>query len=346
MKRGLILTLFIFAAFIVISKSAMSQEDYHVIIEDTATEHADKVYDDDNVKALKARPMSYTDGYHTYINDKTRVVLSDIDNIMVDSIFYRINDGAERKYTEPFFITEEGNHVIYYYGVDRMGNREGMKTLNIIVDKTPPETMLTITASFAAQGNQVYASNNFAYSYTINSRDAISGVSSVTYSANGEDHKPYLKPFVINSTTPVTMDIISTDRVGNSTTNYTTRFLDDTGAVIAENVKILIDNTPPTVKITPDREFFVKDNMNVASREYRFTITADDRESGVKGIYYRLDGKGEFVLYTGEIQFFTNGLHSIEAIARDGVGNTSTIERLDFYVDTIPSETNIRLMNQ
>jgi hypothetical protein len=345
MKRGSILTLFIFLAFIVIASSARSQEGSHVIMEDTATEHAGKVYDDDNVKVLKEKPITYTDGYQTYINDKVAIQLRDMDNIQEDVVFYRINDGAEQRYTEPFFIKEEGSHVVYYYAVDKMGNKEGVKALNVIVDMTPPETVLTITASFAAQGNRIYASDNFSYSYTINSRDAISGVASVVYSANGEEHKPYLRPFAINSTRPVEMEIISTDKVGNSTTNYLTRFLDETGALIADvsEIKILIDNTPPTVKITPDREFFVKDDINVASRDYRFTITAQDDESGVKGIYYRLDGKGEFALYTGEIQFYTNGMHRIEAIARDGVGNTSKIEVLDFYVDTIAPDTNYKL---
>jgi len=355
MKRGLILTLFIFSAFIVISRSAISQNSDgssssdHVTMEDTATEHADKVYDNDNVKALRGRPVSYTDGFHTYINDKVQINLDDIDNIMTDSMFYRIDDKEERKYSGPFTIKEEGSHVIYYYGVDKMGNREGMRTLNVIVDMTPPETVLTIIASFAANGSQIYASNNFTYNYTINSRDAISGVQSVNYSVNGEDHKPYLKPFTINSSTPVSLDIISVDKVGNSTTKYATRILDETGEVIADNVsgvKIIIDNTPPAVKIQPDRAFFIKDGRNIASRDYRFTITADDKESGVKGIYYRLDNNGEFVLYTGEIQFYTNGIHKIEAIARDGVGNTSKIETLDFYVDTIPSETNIKLITE
>ena len=350
MKQSSILTLFIFLAFIVISSSAITQENNdHVITEDMATEHAEKVYDSDNVKALKAKPVSYSDGYVTYINDKVTISLDDIDNIMTDSIYYKIDDGAERKYDGPFTMNQEGSHVIYYYSIDRMGNKEGVRTLNVTVDLTPPETVLTITAPFAAQGNQIYASNNFAYNYSIVSRDAISGVASVSYAVNGEEDKPYLRPFTLNSSTPANLEITSVDRVGNSTTNYTARLLDDTGAVIAENVqdvKIIVDSTAPSVKITSDKEFFVKDGRKIASRDYKYTITAEDSESGVKGLYYRLDNSGEFVLYTGEIQFYTNGIHKIEAIAKDGVGNTSKIETLDFYLDVIPAETNIRLINE
>ena len=346
MKRGSILTLFIFLAFIVISSSARSQEG-HVVMEDTATEHAGKVYDDDNVKALKGKPMTYTDGYHTFVNDRVAIVLKDIDNIQEDVVYYRINDGAEQQYTEPFFIKEEGNHVVYYYAVDKMGNKERVKALNVTVDVTPPNTVLTITAPFSAQEGRIYASDNFSYGYTINARDSISGVASVTYSVNGEDHRHYMKPFVINSTKPVEMEIISTDRVGNYTTNYTTRFIDENGVLIdVADVNILIDNTPPTVQIVVDKEFFVKNGVNIASRDHIFTITAQDDESGVKGIFYRLDNYGEFVLYTGEIQFQTNGMHKIEAIARDGVGNVSTVESLEFYVDTISPDTHFRLTTE
>jgi len=349
MKRGSILTLFIFLAFIVISSSAISQESDHVTMEDTATEHADKVYDHDNVKALKARPVSYTDGYHTFINDKVQIVLEDYDNIMTDVIYYRINDGAEVQYSGPFTINQEGHQVIYYYSIDKMGNRERTRTLNVIVDMTPPEVMLTIIASFTKQGNRIYASNNFTYNYTINARDNLSGVETVTYSVNGDEFRPYLRPFTINSASPVNMDITAVDRVGNSTTQYVTRLLDDTGAVIADdlaNVQIFIDNTAPTVRIQPDKEFVIINGRNIASKDYRFTITAEDEESGVRGIYYRLNSTGEFVLYTGELQFFANGMHKIEAIAIDGVGNTSRIETLDFYVDIIPPETNVKMGNE
>ncbi|MCL1833255.1 MAG: hypothetical protein FWG49_02010 [Leptospirales bacterium] len=358
MKRGSILTLFIFLAFIVISSSAMTQDsdsdqssatDHNVIMEDTATEHADKVYDNENVKALKSKPVTYTDGYHTYINDKVSIKLDDYDNIMTDSVFYRINEGSEVKYSGPFNMTEEGAHTIYYYGIDKMGNKEGIKTLNVILDLTPPEVTLTIIAPFAANGTQIYASDNFTYNYTISARDNLSGVASVTYAANGEEHKPYFRPFTINSSKPVDMEIIAVDKVGNSTTKYYTRILDDTGQVIADNVsdvKIIIDNTPPTVKILSDRDFFMKDDLKVASKDYKYSITAEDQESGVKGIYYRLDNSGDFVLYTGEIQFFTNGVHKIEAIAKDGVGNTSRIETLEFYVDVVASETILNLVNE
>jgi hypothetical protein len=39
-------------------------------------------------------------------------------------------------------------------------------------------------------------------------------------------------------------------------------------------------------------------------------------------------------------------VHKIEAIARDGVGNTSRIETLEFYVDVVPSETILNLVNE
>ena len=59
-----------------------------------------------------------------------------------------------------------------------------------------------------------------------------------------------------------------------------------------------------------------------------------------------MDNKSEFIIYTGELQFNSNGMHKIEAIARDAVGNTSNATTLDVFVDIIPADTNIKLITE
>jgi hypothetical protein len=368
MKKVSILSLFIFTAFILISGAAISQETVktdekaavtteekaavttdHVTTEDTATEHAEKVYEKEDVQLLKGQPKTFTDGYNTYVNDKVRFELFDLDNVMKDTVMYKIDAKEEQKYTEPFTIGEEGSHVIYYYSVDKMGNKEALKSINVIVDKTAPESLVTITAPFSKNGENIYASETFTYNYTISSKDNISGVGAVTYAAKGEEHKQYVKPFSINSLAPVVMEVTSEDRVGNITKKYTTKVVDENGVVLTqsiEDIKIIVDKTSPVVEIKADKAFYMKEKLNVASKDYKYTITAADTESGVKAIYYRMDNKSEFILYTGELQFNTNGMHKIEAIARDAVGNTSKATTLDVFVDIIPADTNIKLITE
>lgn len=321
----------------------------HLTKEDTATEHAEKIYEKPEVQALKVQPKTFNDGYNTYVNDKVRFELADIDNIQKDTVMFKINEKQEQKYTEPFTLTDEGSNVIYYYSVDKMGNKEGLKTINVIVDKTAPEVLVTINAPFAKKDQTIYAAENFTYNYTIAAKDNLSGVASLTYAAPGTEQKQYMKPFSLNAATPVKIGVTSEDRVGNVTKKYKTKIVDENGTMLAESIediKIVVDNIAPTVEIKADKPFFMKDKLSVASKDFKYTITAADAESGVKAIYYRIDSKGEFVLYTGEIQFYTNGLHKIEAIAKDGVGNISKTATLDVFVDIIPADTNIKMITQ
>lgn len=368
MKKFSILMLFIFTAFLFITSAAMSQDTgtatdtgtevktttdgattEHLTTEDATTEHAEKVFEKEEVQVLKGKPKSFSDGYNTYVNDKVRFELFDVDNIMPDTKFYKIDNAAEQKYTEPFTLTEEGAHVIYYYSIDKMGNKEMQKSINVIVDKTAPEVAVVVKAPFAKTGEIIYASDKFSYEYTISAKDNIAGIAGISYAVAGEEHKEYVKPFAINSLEPVKIDVAAEDKVGNLTKKYTTKVLDENGNVLAESVedvKITVDKTAPTVEIKTDKELFKKDNTLVASKDYKYTITAADAESGVKSIWYRIDNKSEFILYTGELMFNTNGQHKIEAIAKDGVDNISKTAVLDVFVDTIPADTNIKLITE
>ncbi len=383
MKKVSILALFIFTAFILISGAAISQETVstddtatatteekvadttektaddavkteeaateHLTMEDTAAEHAEKVYEKEEVQLLKGQPKTFTDGYNTYVNDKVRFELFDMDNVMKDSVMYKIDEGQEQKYSEPFTLSDEGSHVIYYYSVDKMGNKESMKSINIILDKTAPATLVTINAPFSKNGENIYAAETFTYNYTVSAKDNISGVAAVTYAVKGEEHKQYVKPFSLNSLAPVVLEVTSEDKVGNLTTKYTTKVVDENGNTLSESIediKIIVDKTAPVVEIKADKEFYKKDKMSIASKDFKYTVTAADTESGVKTIYYRMDNKSDFILYTGELQFNTNGMHKIEAIARDGVGNTSKTTTLDVFVDIIPADTNIKLITE
>lgn len=319
------------------------------LLEDSAAQEKEKIFEQEDVIALKGTPKTFTDGYNTYVNDKIQFKLSDVDNIMQDKIFYRINTEEDQEYTGPFSLKDEGSQVIYYYSVDKMGNKEELRSLNVIVDKTAPEVIVTITAPFSRTGDKVYASDQFKYDYAISAKDNISGVGSVGYAVEDGEYMEYLKPFSINSAKPVNISIAAEDRVGNLTKKHVTKIVDEDGNVLAESIDdivINVDNIAPVVEITPDREFYIKDSTKVASKDYKYSIAASDDESGVKAIYYRINSRSEFILYTGPIQFNTNGWYKIEAIAKDNVGNTSKTAVLDVFVDLIPAQTNIDLISK
>jgi len=317
-----------------------------VILQTTANANEGAVRRDSGVR-------SFFDGSRLFISSQVKIELTKTGTDEPGGIFYSINNGEEIEYSEPFAIEEEGAHTIVYYSVDQLGNRETPKILTVFVDNAPPDVAVSIVAPFSKQEDVIYAAESFSYQYTINAKDDASGVSSVRYSVGeAEDavQKHYLEPFVINSLEPVKLNIFAEDRVGNTTSQYTANIYDENGNLIAtgdEELNIVVDNTPPEVTITPDKEFFMRGDVQVASREHKFTITATDEESGVKAIYYRLGDDSRFILYTGqEISFSTNGPQKIEAIAVDNVGNTSSGTSLEFIIDLIPANTQLRLVSE
>jgi hypothetical protein len=318
-----------------------------VILQTTANATEDTINKDSGVKTAYNDSKSFL-----FISSKVKIELTKTDNIEVGSIFYKINNGSEQEYSEPFSIEEEGLHTITYYSVDKMENKEAAKTLTVIVDNTPAEVALNVTAPFVKKEEVIYASEFFNYQYTIDAKDSSSGVESVLYSVGEGDsavQKDYFKPFSINSPAYPKVNVAVEDKVGNAASQYTTNIYNEEGTLLlssAEEVTITIDNTPPEITIAPDKEFFMKDELQVASKEYKFTITATDEESGLKAIYYKIAEDADFILYTGqEITFSTNGYNKIEAIAVDKVGNTSATKTLEFYTDTIPSGTQLKLIS-
>ena len=68
------------------------------------------------------------------------------DNVAgVDYTMYKLDDYDEKKYTGPFYVTEDGeNHKIIYYSVDKVGNKEEDKgPFYFKIDKTSSTIKLT-----------------------------------------------------------------------------------------------------------------------------------------------------------------------------------------------------------
>ena len=134
--------------------------------------------------------------------------------------------------------------------------------------------------------------------------------------------------------------------MGNITNKYQSKVIDEEGNVLGtqEGLVINVDKKSPTVEIKADKEFVEKDGKKIAAKSYKYQITAADDESGLGAVLYRLDSKGDFNIYTGEIQFTENGDHLIEAIAKDKVGNVSQTVKMPVYVDVIPPQSEVKMV--
>jgi hypothetical protein len=155
-------------------------------------------------------------------NQNVTVVLSPFDALSgVDKTFYSVDGGAPQIGTN-IVLNTDGQHTINFWSVDKAGNTESTKTVNVNIDKTPP----TITHSQTPAAN-ANGWNKTNVTVTFSCADNLSGIKSCTFpqtvSSEGKNQ-------------PVTGTAV--DNADNSTTDPAT---------------VSIDKTKPTVLAAPDR---------------------------------------------------------------------------------------------
>ena len=288
------------------------------------------------------KAKQYSDGVNTYVNSKALFRLTSRDNFLSDKVVYKIDGGAETAYDKEFELTAEGKHTVSYFGVDKIGNKEDEKSFSVTVDNTAPEVTVSPKFPIYSANGKLYISKQFTFN--IAATDALAGVEKVTYTVNGKDFVDYATAFSIYTDGDLTFAAGSLDNVGNKSAKFKIKMRDDQGKETVEekeSIQLFADNIAPAVTIAADKTLTPVNGKNIASKEFKYAVTAADKESGVKMIMVRADGRGDFVPYEKEVFFNTNGDHYIEAKAIDAVGNVSDTVILSVYVDVVPPKTAI-----
>jgi len=99
---------------------------------------------------------------------------------------YRIGNGDWVTYTAPFTLSDDGaNIVIDYYSTDNAGNSENVQSSSSLkIDKTAP------TWSNEAHTDPAVYSKGGSYDFSIDWTDETSGVSTVTFTFDGNNYNP------------------------------------------------------------------------------------------------------------------------------------------------------------
>ncbi|TML32047.1 MAG: hypothetical protein E6G35_03040, partial [Actinobacteria bacterium] len=134
---------------------------------------------------------------------------------------FRLDGGAQQTGTS-VAISSEGVHTLQFWSVDKAGNTEAARTVQVLIDKTPP----TINHTQSPPPN-VNGWNNGNVTVTFSCADALSGLASCTGPQTVTSE---------GSGQPVTGT--ATDNAGNTATDPAT---------------VSIDKTPPTISAVPDR---------------------------------------------------------------------------------------------
>ncbi|MBC7129396.1 MAG: PKD domain-containing protein [Thermoplasmatales archaeon] len=260
----------------------------------------------------------YTDGIHHWITSSTLITLTATDvGSGVDKIYYYIDDLPAIEYTEPFTISDECNHTIYYYAVDNLGNAEETKSIDVKVDNSPPVTTLTFGEPYYTDGTNHWITSSTEITLNaVDYPDCASGVAGIWYSFDNVNWTEYTGPFTISE--DCTIYYYSIDNLGNEEEH--------------NSLVVYIDETPPTSSATLDGT--LGDN-NWYRSNVIVNLTANDEGSGVDKIYYKI-GTGAWIEYTAPFTVSNEGQTTIYYYSIDNLENNETEKNVSMKIDKSP----------
>lgn len=215
----------------------------------------------------------------------------------VDKTFYSINGAGSVEGTQ-FTITEEGIHKVYVYSIDKAGNLEEVKTVEVKIDKTAPETTSNVMDDWLNQ----------AFTVELNPMDDLSGVANTYYSVNGSEFVEGTN-FEVSEAGINKVSFYSVDNAGN---------VEET-----KTVEVKIDVTAPETTSN------VTDTW--LNKAFTVELTATDDLSGVAKTYYSINN-GEFVEGT-RFEVSEEGIHQVSYYSVDNAGNVEEAKTAEVKID-------------
>ncbi|MEH7009958.1 hypothetical protein V7087_03945 [Neobacillus niacini] len=215
----------------------------------------------------------------------------------VAKTFYSIN-GSEFVEGTAFTVSEEGVNEVSYYSVDHAGNVEEVKTIEVKIDKTAPETFSNVTDHW----------NQEEVAVDLNATDDLSGVAKTFYSLNGSEFVEGTA-FTVNEKGENKVSFYSVDNAGN---------VED-----VKTVEVKIDTAAPETTSN------VTDQWNQG--EVAVQLTATDDLSGVAKTFYSINGS-EFV--EGTVFTVTEeGINKVTFYSVDDAGNVEEVKTAEVKID-------------
>jgi hypothetical protein len=128
-----------------------------------------------------------------YTTPESRINLSAKDEASgVSGIKYRIDDAAEAVYAQPFAVASEGRHLLRYWSLDKVNNREDTQAVVMVVDNTAPRIIETFSIQTPVRdsANKILPKFPIGTSLFLAATDA-SGVDGIWYTVNGKRETKY-----------------------------------------------------------------------------------------------------------------------------------------------------------
>jgi len=266
------------------------------------------------------------------LSAKSLIRLSAVDNLTgVEDIFYRFDAQQEKKYHRVLETSElsrlsAGEHTLFFYALDRTGNREKTGEISFYFDEAEHTVELRITGDRYDKQEVVYVSPRSRLGFSATGEQTPIAV--IVYRVDSGQETRYDNRFfqLAGESGRHILSYSGSDTVGNTSKKQTR--------------VIFIDTEPPQTRVKLDGPVFRNRYNTFASARTMIKLTADDEQSGVKTIYYRVDGSPARE-YRQPFPLQTAGKHTLTYYASDMVNNMEKPQQMILHIDNEPPDLRI-----
>jgi DNA/RNA endonuclease YhcR with UshA esterase domain len=206
------------------------------------------------------------DGENGWYTTDVTVTLTSVDEESgVNSPEYRINGGEWLGYTEAIQFNKDGIFTLEFHGSDVSGNVEEIKSIEIKVDKSAPETSVSVNPENATGTNGWYTSD---VSVSLSATDSMTEVETTQYRINGGDWTSYSEALQLAFDGIYMIEYRSVDGAGN---------IEET-----QMKEIKIDLTAPELSVSVDKPILLVPNHKLV--DIKALLEYSDVTSGIGSV--------------------------------------------------------------
>jgi hypothetical protein len=264
----------------------------------------------------------------------------------IKSLKYRFDEGTAKVYNGkelPFTELEEGDHTVYFYAEDRVGNVEDEQSFDFYLDKSAPLMVADVLGDRFIVGDEIYFSGRTKLKLT--AVDNKVGVKEIMFSVDDDDFKKYEKPFYLPSVSGVHLiRYYSVDNLNNSTADSKkSHYLGQGGfEEFKHNVnKFYVDLTGPVISHKIENYSFMREDTLYIGPYSKIRLTGTDPESGLQNITYSVNSQVGETDYSNPFTLSDEGFTELSYYGYDNVNNRN-IANFQFYLDSTKPEIFIQ----
>ena len=256
----------------------------------------------------------------TFISSRSKITLSSPDDKSGGvQYYYAVNNTKEfQPYKKLIPIPmKSGIFSFHFYAKDKFDNTSDKTVNKFYMDMAPPKTGEKIEGAYYKQNSSLWIRKETKI--LLIAKDTESGLKKTSYTIGEGSSQEYTgKPIQVQDEGKILFKYYSVDNVGN-------REEDNARLLINDNAAPEISGTFSAPALgTNEKE---EKSLTAYPRNTTLFITAKDMSSGLKGIWYSVNGKPE-KKYTWSIECKEKGKYDIKVRAVDNLGNVAEIKHV------------------